>query len=354
MNNEIYLNDSKKLNFRSVNKKNIHLGFSILKNILAFYVIVSHCFNYNSTKNKIILFIVKRRKIHVPSFFILSFYFNHNTLISSDTQKKRNRFKRLLIPYLGWPIIIFIFNNILHYIKISRNFFSFKILIIQLITGAKSGLFHFWFLLDLILITFLFHLIIFFFRQNYLFILNLILLFSYFVQYSNISRIVIYYTYNYNAVSRIHEIIPYAVTGFTLSSLKVLKILDIYKINSIIICLIIYNLVGNYEIFTKFFGVMYHGVKLNVISVCIIIIFSFFPLKNIKSKILSGLLKYLTNYSAGIFYVHQVVQCYSNRFLYDIRKGNLLGIIMIYFISYLISISGSFIFKNTIAKNLFS
>lgn len=337
----------------SDNKKFIHFGFAILKNILAFYVIVSHCFNYNSTENKIILFIVKSRRIHVPSFFILSFYFNHNTLISSDIQKKRNRFKRLLIPYLGWPIIIFIFNNILHYNNIYGKVFSFKILLIQLITGGKSGLFHFWFLLDLIFITFIFHLIIFFFRNNYLFILNIILLFAYFVQYSNLSRIIINHTYKYHAVCRVHEMIPFAVTGFTLNSLKVLKILENYKINTIIFSLIIYNLVRDYEIFAHFFGVVYHGIKLNVSSVCIIMIFSNFPLKNIKYKYLADVLKYLTNYSAGIFYLHQVVHFYSNNFIYDIRKGNLLGIINIYFICYLISISGAFIFRNTIIKNLF-
>lgn len=147
--------------------------------------------------------------------------------------------------------------------------------------------------------------------------------------------------------------IPFAVTGFTLNSLKVLKILENYKINTIIFSLIIYNLVRDYEIFAHFFGVVYHGIKLNVSSVCIIMIFSIFPLKNIKNKYLADLLKYLTNYSAGIFYLHQVVHLYSNNFFYDIRKGNLLGIINIYFICYLISISGSFIFRNTIIKNLF-
>ena len=98
--------------------------------------------------------------------------------------------------------------------------------------------------------------------------------------------------------------IPFAVTGFTLKSLKVLKILENYKINTIIFSLIIYNLVRDYEIFAHFFGVAYHGIKLNVISVCIIMIFSNFLFKNIKYKYLADLLKYLTNYSAGIFYLH--------------------------------------------------
>ena len=349
-----YSNDSKTINNKSINNKNIHFGFSILKNFLAFNVIVSHCYNFNSTKNKIILFIVKKRKIHVPSFFIMSFYFNHNTLISLDTKKKKNRFYRLLIPYFGWPIIIFIFKDIYQIYKISNKLGLIKILIIQLITGQGTGLFHFWFLLDLIFITFIFHLIIFFFRNNYLFILNLLLLFSYIVQYSNLSRIIIYHTHKYHALSRVQEIFPFAVTGFTLSSLKIFKILDNYKMNTIIFCIIIFYIVRIYKIFANFFGVAYNGIKLNVASVCIIIIVSFFPMKNIKHKYLVVLLKYLTNYSAGIFYLHQVAQFYSSRFFDDIRKGNFIGIILIYFICYLISVSGASIFKNSMAKNLFA
>ena len=147
--------------------------------------------------------------------------------------------------------------------------------------------------------------------------------------------------------------IPFAVTGFTLNSLKVLKILENYKINTIIFSLIIYNLVRDYKIFAQFLGVAYHGIKLNVSSVCIIMIVSIFPFKSIKYKYLVDLLKYLTNYSAGIFYLHQVVHFYSKKFFYDIREGNLFGIIIIYFICYVISISGAFIFRNTIIENLF-
>ena len=95
--------------------KNFHIGFSILKSILSFCVIINHCYNYKSTKNKIIFFVTKRRRIHVPSFFIMSFYLNHNMLISYDFKKKFNRFERLLIPYLGWPLFVFIISNLIKY-----------------------------------------------------------------------------------------------------------------------------------------------------------------------------------------------------------------------------------------------
>ena len=79
---------------------NFNFGFALLKNILAFDVIITHCFNKNTAHNNTILFITKRRKVHVPSFFILSFYYNYNTLVSSNIKKKIYRLNRLLIPYI--------------------------------------------------------------------------------------------------------------------------------------------------------------------------------------------------------------------------------------------------------------
>ena len=134
--------------------KKIHLGFSILKFLLAFDVIRSHCFKEKSTSNKLILYLTKKRRVHVPSFTIMSFYFTHNTLISFDLNKIYKRFERLLIPYLGWPFFIFITNNFL-FIFCRINFrCTFKNLIYQIILAqAPNMTFHFWFIFDLISFT---------------------------------------------------------------------------------------------------------------------------------------------------------------------------------------------------------
>ena len=113
--------------------------------------------------------------------------------------------------------------------------------------------------------------------------------------------------------------IPFAVTGFTLSSLKILNILERYKFNSFIFCSFIYYLSQNYNIFCKSFAVSYPGIKLNVSSVCAVIIFSLFPIKNILNNKLRTLLLHATNYSGGIFYLHQAIQFFLKNILYDIR-----------------------------------
>ena len=165
--NKITQNDKNK----NTQLHNFNFGFALLKNILAFDVIITHCFNKNTAQNNTILFITKRRKVHVPSFFILSFYYNYNTLVSSNIKKKIYRLNRLLIPYILWPLIIFVFSNLINAYRKFHCLSSFNILIFQLLTGQGQNLFHFWYLFDLIITTLLFMAIIILFRKKHLFII---------------------------------------------------------------------------------------------------------------------------------------------------------------------------------------
>ena len=92
--------------------KPFNYGLAILKTILAFLVVIVHQFKPNSTKNKLILNISKNRCFYVPCFFIMSFYFMCNTLLSLNPKKIFIRIIRLLIPYIGWPLITFVINQI--------------------------------------------------------------------------------------------------------------------------------------------------------------------------------------------------------------------------------------------------
>ena len=246
------------------------------------------------------------------------------------------------------------FDNIFRYKKEFERISSLKKLIFQLITGQGQSIFHFWYLFDLIATTFIFHVIIINFRKKYLLILNIMLFFSYFLQYSKYCKILHFYTKKIEGLARENEIIPFAIAGFTLNSFKIFHVLEKYKFITLIICSIILFLTQDFEIFRKFFGVSYNGVKINILSKCLVIVFSLFPFKNIQNKKLFYLLKYLTGFSAGIYYLHQAVHFYFKSFFIDIRNGTFLGLIINYFISYLICFIGGTIFRNTKAKYLFS
>ena len=68
-------------NYDILGTKKFNNWLSILKLILAFSIIRTHNFNYKSTNNKILLYILRDRRIHAPSFFIMPFYFMHKDLV---------------------------------------------------------------------------------------------------------------------------------------------------------------------------------------------------------------------------------------------------------------------------------
>jgi len=169
-------------------KNNFNYGLAILKTILAFYVVKTHFFNRNSTKNKIwVYFLVKNRRIHVPCFFIISFSFNYKSLISKDSKKNYKRFERLLIPYIFWPIIVYSINyNFSKYNNIIIQF-TLKNLITQLILGFGI-ISPLWFQIDLMATIAIFLIIIYIFKRHYFFIFYFLMMISYFIEYSKIHQ----------------------------------------------------------------------------------------------------------------------------------------------------------------------
>ena len=73
-----------------------------------------HNFDKKTSNNKYIIFITKNRLLHVPSFFIISFYFMCKHLLSLDFKMLLKRLIRLLIPYIIWPIFFWKLNQYLN------------------------------------------------------------------------------------------------------------------------------------------------------------------------------------------------------------------------------------------------
>lgn len=332
--------------------KKIIYGFAILRSILAFYVVKTHCFRNNSTKNKFMLYILGKRHIHVPSFFIISFYFTYKGLISKDSIKISKRFERLLIPYIFWPIIIFFINNIFgEYFKVNIKY-PFKKLIIQLVLG-RGIINPLWFQLDLMLTTFLFLVIIYIFDNYYLFLLQLLKIVAYFLQYSNYNYYIFEHTINEFRFSIGREImmIPFAVSGFSLAHFKIIEYLQKNKYITFIFSILTFILIDNFDVFCEF--TPYNGIKFNVLSLCLIFVFSLLSFENIN-KYIKIFIHYITRYTAGVFYLHIYVAYYSRNFILSVKNGTIEGLFIIYIICYSICHFGILLFGKSKAKNLFS
>ena len=344
-----------KLSQKKISKFNY--GLALLKFIQEFFVVTVHTFKKDSTENKIIRFITKDRKHHVPSFFIISFYFMCKNLLSLNLKVILKRLVRLFIPYVGWSIIILKTNRLYNLINKNKKYLpdnlrEFKL---QLLWG-HGYIPQFWFLWNLIVITLLLFIIIFIFKKHSLFIIQTILILFYMIQYSEYHYKNIYLKYPYynrRTLGLFFESVPFAVTGFTLGFYKIFDILQKIKFKVFFLSILIYNLFANYNIINKKKGVIYQGLKLNIESVIIIFVFSLFPSDKIKNKFISKFITLITNYTAGIYYLHFSIRYYFMDYINCIKRGTFFGTIIIYLICYFICFISLIIFGKTSIKYLF-
>ena len=201
--------------------------------------------------------------------------------------------------------------------------------------------------------TLLFLFTIYIFKKNYLFILQLLMTFSYFLQYS-FCRDYLFRISKYQlqiTIMREMMVIPFAVTGFSLAAYDIINNLKKLKFKFFIFSSITFIFIDNFDIFTNFDD--YIGIQLNILSICLIFIFSLFSFDRIKNEYLC-IIDYLTKYTAGIFYLHIIIYSSLQNYFLFIREGTIRGLLFIYIICYLICYFGMLLFGKTKAKNLFS
>ena len=141
-------------NKKEINKITFDIGLAILRAILSFCVVISHCYNFGFAEGKWKQFIENTQifAFPVPTFIIMSFFFSYKTLVYSDFNKKFERLLRLFIPYILWPIILYYAHNkiLTKYLKI--GFIPFIDLKLQLLKGGKY-MSQFWYQWVLIFLT---------------------------------------------------------------------------------------------------------------------------------------------------------------------------------------------------------
>lgn len=203
-------------------------------------------------------------------------------------------------------------------------------------------------------ITIIFIFIIFISKKQNLFFIQLIGCFSYFMQYSE---------YNYKLTEKVGRLkksslgnffnsLPFASTGFTLAYLNIFNIIQNYKIKIFCFCFYVFALLEKYDIFCKIsYRIGYSGILYNIRTICCIFIFAIIPISKIRNKNLEIILKYITNYTAGIYYLHLIIIFILKNFIIPIKNGTFIGLFMIYLICYLICFIGMKVFGKTKLKN---
>jgi hypothetical protein len=245
-------------------KKEFIISFSILRMYLCFVVVNAHLFKSTRFKYKYLVKFLKNR-ITVPIFFIMSFFLCYKLFSLNYILKIKLRLERLIIPYFLWPIIIWLFNNIFHFLLKMTMKISLYDLIIQILTG-HNYVTVLWFQLNLIAITVLMFLIHILFYKNALYILLNLLIISYFFQYSNInfkyfSQFSYYTRFPYG---RFMESFPFCISGYILGSSGIINSLKKKRIKSLYILVSVLFILIKYTMFFAIKGFYYQGIRLHI------------------------------------------------------------------------------------------
>ena len=332
-----------------INKK-VNLGLEILRMLMSFWVIMTH---YYQPKYKVVFNMIILHAFHVPTFFIMSFYFLFPNLSKRNLDKIKNRLERLIIPYIIYPVLYCIINNLLYILNKDKiKIIKFKYLLMQLLIGRRF--FNvLWFHFNLILLTISFYIISFLFKGNYLIILQIFGLITYVISISNLN-FDFFSEYRDEiklSVGHFAETIPLSITGLTLASFDIIYKVKNYRNKAIFFSLSLLIMLFKYDIFTEVKGFGKQGL-LNIIAGSLFfILFSLFPLDDCNKNV-KKIIRYMTYFTPGIYFLHTKI-FHIFKIIDLIKNLTFLGCIIIYILSYLICIIFYLLFKHTKMKYLF-
>ena len=335
----------------SLKVKQRNVGLELLRSLLCFWVIIFH---FLTTANTFASS-VKRKRYHVPCFFFISFFYLYSAIKDKNILKMKLRLQRLLIPYLIWPLIIFIINNALFLLFENNQFhniLSLYDLKIQLLVGRKF-MSHLWFMFHLLFLSIFFFILSLLINiDTFLFFSTMIMILSYIIQYSgcNYNFFIEYKGSIKHSLGYLVESLPFIISAFFFSSLDVIKYLKIHRIKTFIICLMLLFLLIKYQIFADLKGFGYRGVDKNLVSILLFIEFYFIPFEYLHENALYFLNSFF-RYTQGI-YCLQFFSSYLVSLLIH-EKHTLISCFLIYIIGYLISFFGMNIFNKYKLKYLF-
>lgn len=326
-----------------------NLGIELLRMLLSYWIIVIHCLSDEKLRRKI-----ERHNYHVPCFSFISFFFLYKILVMRNINIIKNRFERLLIPYLIWPSIIWISSNISFIIfRTNRfeRFLTFHDLKIQILVGRG---FHgpMWFLFSLIIFTLFFVIVSFIFKKHFLFVLLLMAIISYSIQYSE-------YGFEYfrgfnecirGSLGHCLATFPIAIIALIFSSFNLVQTIKNHFKKSIFLSFVMIYFIYKNDIFINL--PWYYGFKKAFMTILIFIFFASFPIDEIDSMILNFIIKTITSYTQGIYCMHLIIVHYLVDF-FLIIDINFKGCLVIYLISYYFSFIGFKIIGKTKLKYLF-
>ena len=325
---------------------NINFGIETLRTILSFFILTRHFLKKEFITNYLTRFIFYAQPFYVPLFFLISFYFSFNTFSSRNINKIKLRFTRILIPYVIWPIILWIRNNKSNIFRFDFNSNMFKSIFFQLLIGYDFYA-VLWFQFDLIFISIIFSIIIFIFKNHYLKVLNIYGVFCFLINKPYEKKLILY---NRNgSIKRLDYATIYSLTGFMLGSISILKLIKPFRYK---IFLLIFPVIILFYYFKSFLRIAfwYQILYIDILIICLFLIFAMLPFDLIENQITKRIITHITSFTGGIYYIHYGVREIFSPYINILGVCDLKSCIINYLFCYSICFVGFHLFKNSIFK----
>lgn len=202
-----------KESYNSKRKKEYNIGIGILRVCLSFMVIMDHLYDHKKYEKYTYFFYY-----HIPTFFLISFFFSFKTFYNIN--KIKARFERIMIPYFSWCFINWIFNIIYFYLFKRKYHISLLYFINNLVNGHVFNC-ALWFQNILIQLTIIFSIVTLLFNNISMYILISLGILAYILQYTGLNYI--FFKKNFRphyrlTFGRFAEGVPNAVSGFYIAS----------------------------------------------------------------------------------------------------------------------------------------
>jgi hypothetical protein len=249
-----------------------------------------------------------------------------------------------------WPLLFLL-------ITFPFDFTNIKQIIIDLLFQYISGnkiLQCFWFLHNLIFFGIFYQIIYFLFNKQSLLILQILSIISYLLQYNGIIyEIFNQYPWHVKVLSCFIYMIPISITGLTLRNIDIFQKMSNDKIKYISFSIIALYFIYNYNVFGEINGFYYYGIKQNIAGICLFVSFSLIPFNKINNQIILSIIKIITRYTGGIYYLQNITYIILSKFDY-LNKRTFFKCLLIYILGFLICFLFTKIFRNNKLKYLFN
>ncbi len=327
------------MNKKAINYDRINYGFSLLKMLMAFEVLLGHFADWSEYDPRIVWPFRELVSLAVPSFVIMSFYLTGRSFLARNDEKFKTRLIKLIIPQVIWAFIYYIIYVLLDVLMHKHLTSGISDLFWQILTGHSRYLNpSMWYQIDVIVITVLFYLVFKYIkddRKAYFTLVGL-MVFSYFLQFSGINRALfgeLEFELKY-PLGRIAEMIPFAVIGFSIRYFDLFEKIKKFRFIIMPACVVLFMLAFHIpwgEL--KDFG--FSGFAKPYLAMCIVTFAYLVPL----SSLTLGLKKFIlmiSEYSLGIYCVHRLVDTLLKVFAPWIALRSFERCILLYIICYFV------------------